>query len=222
MKLAQKMMLVPLGRTPIEVSAMSELDKAMSNVINNNNLSTLEKINLYSQILKRNFKFEENLKNNQQGYRMRDSKEMEEDKIKEEIKEEKEDDINTTLSSVVSMDVDDLNKNITNETTNFLSDVKREPEKKIQKTKKKNKKNFWKLKKQKKDSTFKTPSNVNLKWENLEPKKPPKRNVKKNLFDHNYPQHTYTNVGYSPDDIQFDERGNEYKLSEKNKRKVKS
>ena len=75
---------------------MSELDKAMSNVINNNNLSTLEKINLYSQILKRNFKFEENLKNNQQGYRMRDSKEMEEDKIKEEIKEEKEDDINKT------------------------------------------------------------------------------------------------------------------------------
>ena len=142
MKLAQKMMLVPLGRTPIEVSAMSELDKAMSNVINNNNLSTLEKINLYSQILKRNFKFEENLKNNQQGYRMRDSKEMEEDKIKEEIKEEKEYDINTTLSSVVSMDVDDLNKNITNETTNFLSDVKREPEKKIQKTKKKTKKIF--------------------------------------------------------------------------------
>ena len=43
MKLAQKMILVPAGRTPIEVSNLSELDKAMSNVIKNNKLSPLEK-----------------------------------------------------------------------------------------------------------------------------------------------------------------------------------
>ena len=36
MKLAQKMILVPAGRTPIELSNLTELDKAMSNVINNN------------------------------------------------------------------------------------------------------------------------------------------------------------------------------------------
>jgi len=37
MKLAQKMMLIPAGRTPIEYSNLSELDQAMTNVINNKN-----------------------------------------------------------------------------------------------------------------------------------------------------------------------------------------
>jgi hypothetical protein len=51
MRLAQKMMLVPAGRVPLEISTLSELDQAMTTVINNNKLSTLEKINLYSKIL---------------------------------------------------------------------------------------------------------------------------------------------------------------------------
>jgi hypothetical protein len=63
MRLAQKMMLVPAGRVPLEISALSELDQAMTTVINNNKLSTLEKINLYSKILKKNFVIEARLKN---------------------------------------------------------------------------------------------------------------------------------------------------------------
>ena len=61
MKLAQKMMLIPAGRTPIEYSNMSELDQAMTNVINNRNLSSLEKINLYSRLLQKNLKMEEKI-----------------------------------------------------------------------------------------------------------------------------------------------------------------
>lgn len=62
MQLAQKMMLVPAGRVPLELSSLSELDQAMTNVINNKSLSNLEKINLYSRILKKNLTFEERLK----------------------------------------------------------------------------------------------------------------------------------------------------------------
>ena len=40
------MMLVPVGRTPLDYANLSELDQAMTNVINNKNLSSLEKINL--------------------------------------------------------------------------------------------------------------------------------------------------------------------------------
>jgi len=65
MKLAQKMMLIPAGRTPIEYSNMSELDQAMTNVINNRNLSSLEKINLYSRLLQKNLKMEEKIKANE-------------------------------------------------------------------------------------------------------------------------------------------------------------
>lgn len=65
MKLAQKMMLIPAGRTPIEYSNLSELDQAMTNVINNKNLSPLEKINLYSKLLQKNLKMEEKLKANE-------------------------------------------------------------------------------------------------------------------------------------------------------------
>jgi hypothetical protein len=43
--------------------AQKMLDQAMTTVINNNNLSTLEKINLYSKILKKNFVIEARLKN---------------------------------------------------------------------------------------------------------------------------------------------------------------
>ena len=38
------MMLIPAGRTPLELSTMSELDQSMSNVVNNKHLSTLEKL----------------------------------------------------------------------------------------------------------------------------------------------------------------------------------
>ena len=62
MKFARKMMLVPAGRQPLELTTMSDLDTAMTNVINSKNLTTLEKINLYSQILKKNLKIEEKFK----------------------------------------------------------------------------------------------------------------------------------------------------------------
>jgi hypothetical protein len=44
MRLAQKMMLVPAGSVPLEISALSELDQEMTTVINNYKLSTLEKL----------------------------------------------------------------------------------------------------------------------------------------------------------------------------------
>jgi hypothetical protein len=56
MKLAQKMMLIPAGRTPLEYSNMSKLDQAMTNYMNNRNLLSLEKINLYSRLLQKNLK----------------------------------------------------------------------------------------------------------------------------------------------------------------------
>ncbi len=59
------MMLISAGRTPIEYSNMSELDQAMTNVINNRNLSSLEKINLYSWLLQKNLKMEEKIKANE-------------------------------------------------------------------------------------------------------------------------------------------------------------
>ena len=62
MQLAQKMMLVPAGRVPLEISTLSEFDQAMTNVINNKALSNFEKINLYSRILKKNLTLEERLK----------------------------------------------------------------------------------------------------------------------------------------------------------------
>ena len=90
MKLAQKMILVPAGRTPIEVSNLSELDKAMSNVINNNKLSPLEKVNLYSKLLQKNLKMEEKIKaNNQQPAPppiKEESKEIKEQPIKRQYK----------------------------------------------------------------------------------------------------------------------------------------
>jgi hypothetical protein len=65
MKLPQKMMLIPAGRTPIEYSKMSELDQAMINVINNRNLSSLEEFNLYSRLFPTNLKMEEKIKANE-------------------------------------------------------------------------------------------------------------------------------------------------------------
>ena len=61
MNLSQKMMIVPAGRVPFEISTLSELDKAMSSVLNNQKLSNLQKINLYSKILNKNLIMEERL-----------------------------------------------------------------------------------------------------------------------------------------------------------------
>ena len=47
---------------PLEIKTMSELDQSMSNVLNNQELSTMEKLNMYSQILSKNLKLEEKLK----------------------------------------------------------------------------------------------------------------------------------------------------------------
>ena len=59
MKFMQKMLLVPAGRVPLEISTMSDLD--LTNVINNKNLTAHEKISQYSRILKKNLTIEENL-----------------------------------------------------------------------------------------------------------------------------------------------------------------
>ena len=85
MQLAQKMMLVPAGRVPLEISTLSELDLAMTNVINNKALSNFEKINLYSRILKKNLTLEERLK----GKTIDSLAKEPEIPIKKEIKKEK-------------------------------------------------------------------------------------------------------------------------------------
>ena len=59
------MMLLSVGRTPLEYANLSELDQAMTNVINNKNLSSLEKINLYSKLLQKNLKMEQKIKANE-------------------------------------------------------------------------------------------------------------------------------------------------------------
>ena len=62
MKLAQKMMLVPAGRPDPEISSLSNLDQAMSNVLNNKNLTNIDKINLYQMILRKNLAVEARLR----------------------------------------------------------------------------------------------------------------------------------------------------------------
>jgi hypothetical protein len=62
MKLSQKMMLILAGRVPLEISTVTESDRAMSNVLNNLKLTNLQKINLYGKILKKNLIMEERLK----------------------------------------------------------------------------------------------------------------------------------------------------------------
>ena len=61
MNLSQKMMLVPAGRPAPEVSELSALDQAMSNILNNRNISNIEKINLYQKVLRKNLAMENNL-----------------------------------------------------------------------------------------------------------------------------------------------------------------
>ena len=62
MKLAQKMILVPTGRPDPELASLSNLDQAMSNVLHNKNLTNVETVNLYQQILRKNLTVDAKLK----------------------------------------------------------------------------------------------------------------------------------------------------------------
>ena len=62
MKFSQKMMLVPAGRPAPEISELSALDQAMSNILNNRSISNVEKLNLYKKVLRKNLAMETNLK----------------------------------------------------------------------------------------------------------------------------------------------------------------
>ena len=130
MRLAQKMMLVPAGRVPLEISALSELDQAMTTVINNNKLSTLEKINLYSKILKKNFVIEARLKNkNVQS--IPTTKESTPVKMEQELKEEPTDDseIRKMDSSNPEEDILDLSQIFEPVKQSFSEIVKSSPSK---------------------------------------------------------------------------------------------
>ena len=65
METAEKMMLVPATRPDASIIKMSELDKAMSQVLKNPTLSSSDKMRLYQQILMRNLEIENKIKNDQ-------------------------------------------------------------------------------------------------------------------------------------------------------------
>ena len=96
---------------------MSELDQSMSNVVNNKHLSTLEKLSIYSQILKKNLKMEEKLKENNTPSK------VSEESIKTETKDPEITDIKDENSD------DELNNMV------LVSPVKNERKKLLQKTK---------------------------------------------------------------------------------------
>ena len=187
MKFAQKMMLVPAGRVPLEVSALSELDQAMTNVINNKSLSPLEKINLYSNILKKNLTIEERLKGkNIQTKLTGTQKEIPniENEIKQEnIKNEGEDKEENEVEDM------EISKNLGNlsifSPTNYSDIVKKLNPLPIIKTELVENKT---QKDVKSNIQEKTPFNTSIQKMNL-------RN-KSLSFEHNYPQDTYTGVGH--------------------------
>ena len=62
MKFAQKMILVPAERPDPEQASLSTLDQAMSSVLFNKNLTNVEKVNLYQQILRKNLTLDAKIK----------------------------------------------------------------------------------------------------------------------------------------------------------------
>ena len=220
------MMLVPAGRQPLELTTMSELDTAMSNVINNKNLTTLEKINIYSQILKKNLKLEEKFKEKlsnipesskfQAETNSVSVKEEDESVKKEEENVKEENVIKENQEVFVSPELLPVTLDYASAVKSIKSVKSSEPKQTVKSTEAKQIKNFLKKTKEIK----KTPQQ-NFKWESLEDA-PKLTRVRKVLnFDHKYPKDKYTNVGetYSPDNIEYDEDGNEYIKT--NKRKLK-
>jgi len=191
MKLAQKMMLIPAGRTPLELSTMSELDQSMSNVVNNKHLSTLEKLSIYSQILKKNLKMEEKLKENNTPSKVSEESKKGETKDITDIKDENSD--------------DELNNMV------LVSPVKKERKKNY--SKKPNK-----INKKVKNSEM-TPDNRNMKWDSLSfAPRNTRRNTSKLDYSHLYPKDTYDFVGYSPEKTIIDTDG---KAFPKRNKKIK-
>jgi hypothetical protein len=203
----------------------------MTTVINNNKLSTLEKINLYSKILKKNFVIEARLKNkNVQS--IPTTKESTPVKMEQELKEEPTDDseIRKMDSSNPEEDILDLSQIFEPVKQSFSEIVKSSPSKNKEVVKKlvnSGKKFGEKLN----DSDIKTPKQI--KWESI-PKTP--YNTRKRSFlsyCHKYPSNQFVNVGvkntnnnhYSPDEPEdkydLDIEGNQYKRVA-NKRKLKN
>ena len=120
MKFMLKMMLVPAGRVPLEISTMSDLDKAMTNVINNKNLTSHEKISLYSRILKKNLTIEENLQGKNSINEILNDNQVKKEEIAEpkiepttEIKKDVEEDEDIDISELFQMEPEiDVKKEI--------------------------------------------------------------------------------------------------------------
>jgi hypothetical protein len=66
MKFANKMMLVPAGRSEPEFNELNTLDREMANILENKDLTSFEKINLYHQILQKNLAVESRLRQKSQ------------------------------------------------------------------------------------------------------------------------------------------------------------
>jgi hypothetical protein len=137
MNLSQKMMFVPAGRVPLEISTLSELDKAMSSVLNNQKLSNLQKINLYSKILNKNLIKEERLKSkNVDTQSVLKPENIKNEAIKQEIYENKLDilnkrilksdpeDENMEFSFLANQSYSDILKKKENQAENRIDDIK--------------------------------------------------------------------------------------------------
>ena len=201
MKFAEKMMLVPAGRLPLEVSSLTELDQAMTNVINNKSLSTLEKINLYSRILKKNLLIEERLKGKSAEARVRETQsdikneptiEKMDIKIENASTPDLVDEVKTDIKKENDMDinVNDINLRKVLSSPNFTEIVKKN-------VSLDNPENHRLLDKETTKKSDKTPINPPINWEKI----PYNLRNKSISYEHIYPQQNYTNVGtsfYSP------------------------
>jgi hypothetical protein len=209
MNLSQKMMLVPAGRVPLEISTLSELDKAMSSVLNNQKLSNLQKINLYSKILNKNLIMEERLKSkNVDTQSVPKPENIKNEAIKQEINENELDllnkrilksdpeDENMELSFLANQSYSDILKKKENKAENRIDDIKI--------TKELNQSNKKKTPKSNEKNQILITPPQQIKWDKL-PKAPANERTRKKIinYEHKYPGTEYTGVGfknhYSPD-----------------------
>ena len=207
MKFMLKMMLVPAGRVPLEISTMSDLDKAMTNVINNKNLTSHEKISLYSRILKKNLTIEENLQGKNSINEILNDNQVKKAEIAEpkiepttEIKKDVEEDEDIDLSELFKMEPEiDVKKEIKKKKKKRDDDeiINLRRLFKVEKKKKVLKKNVIKTKPlvntESIESTLKTPKRI-IPWESI----PPIRSLRNKPISylHRYPEDTFTEVGY--------------------------
>ena len=211
MKFMQKMLLVPAGRVPLEISTMSDLDKAMTNVINNKNLTAHEKISLYSRILKKNLTIEENLwGKNSVNEVSNDEHSKNAKQIKVEPKIEPIIDVKKEEEKIVKDENEDIDLSELFKMEPEI-DVKKEKKKKnddddivnlsrLFKEKIKQKKKVSSKKKVRKTKSptpldLKTPKRPLIAWESI----PPKMSLryKPLSYLHRYPEDTFTEVGYN-------------------------